>query len=146
MTLEEVFAFRRLSVEFFQSNLPVLDSGISILLFSASQTFEIFSFYLATKDLENRPLVALEVWSTKPSNKNTNSFVFIIQLFLVPSVPGILARDSKTIIMLCKLLLDDGYIRRNFDPDLLPIPWNEQVRNYSSFFPYEYLSILESST
>lgn len=48
---------------------------------------------------------------------------------LVPSVPGILAKDSKTVIMLCQLLLDDGYIRRYFDPDLLPIPWNEQVRN-----------------
>lgn len=48
----------------------------------------------------------------------------------VPSVPGILARDSKTVIILCKLLLDDGYIRRYFDPDLLPIPWNEQVTLY----------------
>ncbi|KAK4023161.1 hypothetical protein OUZ56_008590 [Daphnia magna] len=50
----------------------------------------------------------------------------------IPSVPGILARDSKTVILLCKLLLDDGYIRRYFDPDLLPIPWNEQMFTVSS--------------
>ncbi|XP_046652403.1 fatty acid amide hydrolase 1-like [Daphnia pulicaria] len=50
----------------------------------------------------------------------------------IPSVPGILARDSKTVIMLCKLLLDDGYIRRYFDPDLLPIPWNEQMFGLSN--------------
>ena len=53
---------------------------------------------------------------------------------LVPSVPGILTKDSKTVIMLCQLLLDDGYIRRYFDPDLLPIPWNEQVRNQIANF------------
>lgn len=45
----------------------------------------------------------------------------------VPSVPGILARDYETLVMVCKLLLDNGYLRRYFDPDLLPIPWNEPV-------------------
>lgn len=55
----------------------------------------------------------------------------LFSLFQVPSVPGILARDYETLVMVCKLLLDKGYLRRYFDPDLLPIPWNEPVIAFS---------------
>lgn len=44
----------------------------------------------------------------------------------VQAVPGILARDSFTINLVSKLLLDECYIAK-FDPNVLPIPWNELV-------------------
>ncbi len=38
-----------------------------------------------------------------------------------------MARDSKTVITVTKLLLNDSHLQIHGDPDLLPIPWNEKV-------------------
>lgn len=51
----------------------------------------------------------------------------------VEPVPGIMARDSQTVLTVTKLLLDNNHLRIHGDLDVLPIPWNEQVR------PYEFI-------
>jgi hypothetical protein len=48
-------------------------------------------------------------------------------LVKVASVPGIMARDSQTVVTVTKLLLNDNHLQIHGDPDLLPIPWNEKV-------------------
>ncbi|XP_046653551.1 fatty acid amide hydrolase 1-like isoform X1 [Daphnia pulicaria] len=45
----------------------------------------------------------------------------------VASVPGIMARDSQTVVTVTKLLLNDNHLQIHGDPDLLPIPWNEKM-------------------
>nr|CAH0098966.1 unnamed protein product [Daphnia galeata] len=45
----------------------------------------------------------------------------------VAPVPGIMARDSKTVVTITKLLLHDNHLQIHGDPDLLPIPWNEKM-------------------
>jgi len=53
-----------------------------------------------------------------------NNYHFLVK---VASVPGIMARDSKTVVTVTKLLLNDNHLQIHGDPDLLPIPWNEKV-------------------
>lgn len=50
--------------------------------------------------------------------------------YIVKAVPGIIARDTETLLLLHKLLLTDNYHREFADPDVLPIPWNDSVRHF----------------
>lgn len=38
-----------------------------------------------------------------------------------------MARDPETIAVVTKLLLEYGFFYNDYDPEILPIPWNEQV-------------------
>jgi hypothetical protein len=61
-------------------------------------------------------------------------------LVKVASVPGIMARDSQTVVTVTKLLLNDNHLQIHGDPDLLPIPWNEKV-----FFALELFDFINFS-
>ena len=47
----------------------------------------------------------------------------------VDAVPGIVAKDTSTVILISKLLLQQDCLQ-TFDDSMLPIPWNEQVKHY----------------
>lgn len=40
-----------------------------------------------------------------------------------------MARDVFTVELVARLLLKDSYLLKNGDPNILPIPWNDQVAN-----------------
>ena len=54
----------------------------------------------------------------------------------VEPVPGIMARDSQTVITITKHLLHNNHLQNHGDPDVLPIPWNEQVRWREMIIPH----------
>ena len=47
-------------------------------------------------------------------------------MILVSVVYGFLARDVDTVVLITKLLFDQCHLYQ-YDPELVPIPWNEQL-------------------
>lgn len=45
-----------------------------------------------------------------------------------------MARDSQTVLTVTKLLLNNNYLQIHGDPDVLPIPWNEHVKQIAFIF------------
>ncbi|KAK4023136.1 vitamin D3 hydroxylase-associated protein [Daphnia magna] len=76
------------------------------------------------------PAAFCGIYSIKPTTFRFSSKgvkkVTIGNVGITP-VPGILARDSHTVATVTKLLLENNHLQMCGDPDLLPIPWNEQA-------------------
>ena len=53
-------------------------------------------------------------------------------MILVSAVSGFLARDVDTVVLITKLLFDQGHLYQ-YDPELVPIPWNEQVEENENY-------------
>ncbi|EFX81960.1 hypothetical protein DAPPUDRAFT_210998 [Daphnia pulex] len=66
------------------------------------------------------PAAFCGIYSIKPTTSR-------IRYKFIASVPGIMARDSQTVVTVTKLLLNDNHLQIHGDPDLLPIPWNEKM-------------------
>jgi len=49
-----------------------------------------------------------------------------VVFLLVPSVPGLIARDVETLELVSRLLLENNFGAEH-DSDVFPIPWNHQV-------------------
>lgn len=66
--------------------------------------------------------------SIKPTSRRMSYKGFHISSKVVgiDAVPGIVAKDTSTVILISKLLLQQDCLQ-TFDDSMLPIPWNEQL-------------------
>lgn len=115
-------------VEYIQLNRPLLDSGINYLCSKSVK----FIYHDVFCQFSSKGVKKVTIGNVGSNFLNIRIFLTYNSLNrclipIVTPVPGILARDSHTVATVTKLLLENNHLQMCGDPDLLPIPWNEQV-------------------